>query len=139
MLSQSLQQHTNIQDYILRVWQITNRIGFKEKHTPYGDRNGWIDLLLIYKDKKIGVEIDKRLPKLKSIEKVNQYDVSILIERRKQTAFHKLDARIKNLKNEYIVILLPEQIIMTNMDKNGELYRFFNGIMILCKHYIMRY
>ena len=135
MLSQSLQQHTNIQDYILRMWQITNRIGYKEGYTPYNDRNGYIDLLLIYKDKKIGVEIDRRLPKLKSIEKVNQYDVSILIERRKQNAFYKLDARIKNLKNEYIVILLPEQIIMTNMDKTGELFMFFNGIMKLCKQY----
>jgi len=82
MLNQSLQQHVDIQDYILRMWQITNRIGCKEKQTPYNDRNGYIDLLLIYKDKKIGVEIDKRLPKLKSIEKANQYDVSILIERR---------------------------------------------------------
>lgn len=134
-ISNSLRQHVNIQDYILRMWNITNRIGYKEGFTRYNDRNGYIDLVLIYKDKKIGVEIDRRLPKLKSIEKANQYDVSILIERRKQKAFYKLDARIKNLKNEYIVILIPEQIMMSNIYKEHELYKFFNGIMPLCKEY----
>lgn len=110
------EDHNGIQMDIENL--LKNKFGFSvsREYETFTHRRGFIDLVAKRENYIIGIEIDRIIPKYKSIEKLNKINptISFIVLRSKinENQYPKLRRRINSLKPPYIVISLYHKKIL---------------------------
>lgn len=102
-----------------RLGSLFTELGFSvtfEYYLEGRSRNGYVDLVANDEESglKIGVEIDRAAPKLKSIEKLRKLnpDLALMILRADQIPEHKIWQRVCSLSSDFVVLNLSKRCIV---------------------------
>ena len=139
-LKGGIKYHSDIQKSIYKNWISLNNTAYLEFEVPNkGDgRRGFIDIALVDKDRLISVEIDRAIPKKKSINKcsLDYFNASVFILRSSHISVNRkklIEEKLKIFNKPFMIILISDNMVINRLNDD------FNNVNIFFRNWLVNY